>query len=358
MTERKRKEEDDNDDDNDKFASTNLTMIIADNKISLITELKDDRRESFLQAACLSLLSTSGPIVSSYARIFASLWVEAETIDKLEDLNRMQREFIHIAAHELRTPIQPIMGMIDILKLRLGGADNNSGSSSGSGESRKVAQITDRQLAIMERNAKRLQKLSSEILDATRIEAGTLKLNTETLDINEEVRNVIADAQSMIPDSKNIEIEFAPYKTATADHGESADDIPPLLVNADRLRIFEVLSNLIKNAVKFSTRDDDYDTGSLGDSIVIPITISTAKRDDGQVLVSIRDCGAGISSNMLPRLFSKFAVDKERGGTGLGLFIAKSIVEAHGGRIRAENNQDGKGGATFAFTLPLVEAKS
>jgi signal transduction histidine kinase len=114
----------------------------------------------------------------------------------------------------------------------------------------------------------------------------------------------------------------------------------------DRLRMFEVITNLLRNAIKYS---DDKKEGSTK-----TILVFTSKTTDGkQVLVSIRDEGTGIDPNMLPRLFTKFSTDRERGGTGLGLFIAKNIVEAHGGKIWAENNADGNG-ATFSFSIPLL----
>jgi signal transduction histidine kinase len=252
--------------------------------------------------------------------------VELEAVNKqLKAHDRMQTEFVNIAAHELRTPIQPIIGMIDMLRHRL---DGSSGKD-------KV-EVTEEQLALMDRNAARLQKLSSEILDATRIESGTLKLDLEIVDINEKVRNAIADAESLVPKGQNTSIQFRP---ATDGSGNPI----PLFVMADKLRIFEVISNLIRNAIKFSAED-----GGI-------ITITTGKKGDHAV-VSVKDRGAGISAEMLSRLFTKFSTDREKGGTGLGLFIAKNIVEAHGGTIWAENNGDnnpGERGATFAFTLPL-----
>jgi signal transduction histidine kinase len=254
---------------------------------------------------------------------------ELKTVnEQLKAHDKMQTEFVNIAAHELRTPIQPIVGMIDILKYRLDG----NGSSNG----KRGVELTEEQLALMDRNAKRLQKLSSEILDATRIESGTLRLDKEVMDINEKMENVIADAKSWIPPGQGIDVQFKPLSD------ESGNPIP-LLVKADILRMFEAISNLVRNAIKFSAE------GGV-------ITITTDKRDDGYAIVSVKDQGEGISAEMLPKLFTKFSTDRERGGTGLGLFIAKNIVEAHGGRIWAENNSkenDGEKGATFAFTLPI-----
>ncbi|AIF84387.1 signal transduction histidine kinase [Candidatus Nitrososphaera evergladensis SR1] len=305
-----------------------MTVVIIDNRTSLVIELKDDEKESFADAVGTSVFSTSRSIVLSYARIFESLWLETRLVAKLQESDRLQREFINIAAHELRTPVQPILAVIELLKGRF--ANGNAAN----------VELTTTQLAIMDRNARRLQKLSSEILDATRIEAGTLRMDMEVMDINEKMKNMIADAKSWIPQGQSIDIQFKPLSD------ESGNPIP-LLVKADKLRMFEVISNLIRNAIKFSAE---------GDVITIMTDRKDSDDDDGMaVVISVKDCGAGISAEVLPRLFTKFSADRERGGTGLGLFIAKNIVEAHGGRIWAENNNSSNDekGATFAFTLPI-----
>lgn len=251
----------------------------------------------------------------------------------------MKTEFINIAANELRTPIQPILGVTEILKSRH--HEGRSGS----------LEITDKQLAMMDRNARRLQRLSSEILDATKIEAGTLKLDKEVIDINTEVKNVIADIMTLIPENRYVHIYFKPSV-------DESGNPSPLLVNADKLRMFEVISNLIRNAITFSS------TGRKDGIITITTEKSGGRVDDkeqgregeegkGEVWVSISDQGTGIATDLLPRLFTRFTADRERGGTGLGLYIAKNIIEAHGGRIWAENNADGMG-ATFRFTLPCT----
>lgn len=243
----------------------------------------------------------------------------AQANEQLKEHEKMQTEFINIAAHELRTPIQPILSTVDVLRYRISGKPETN--------------IADNQVAILTRNAKRLQKLSAEILDATRIESGTLKLDKELVDINEMVRNAVADAESLIPKGQGTKIQFLPL---TDD--ESGEPVS-LSVMADRVRMFEVISNLIRNAIKFSAEGT--------------ITVTTGKTGDS--VVSVKDTGSGISEEVLPKLFTKFGADKERGGTGLGLFIAKNIVEAHGGRIWAENNsKSGERGATFTFTLPLA----
>jgi signal transduction histidine kinase len=258
--------------------------------------------------------------------------------EQLKMQGKIQTEFINIAAHELRTPIQPLMAVVDLLKTK----------SETRGE---TVEISSKQIAILERNAIRLQRLSSEILDATRIESGTLKLNLETFDLNEKIRSIIEDTKSWIPRGSNMQILFKPG--TSGEEEKLSEEYTPLLVNADKIRTFEVISNLIRNAIKYSSKKD----GAL-------ITITTTPLDqEGETgeeahpmaLVSVRDQGEGISADVLPRLFTKFSSDKDRGGTGLGLYIAKSIVEAHGGKIWAENNKDGAG-ATLAFTLPRTDS--
>jgi signal transduction histidine kinase len=121
-----------------------------------------------------------------------------------------------------------------------------------------------------------------------------------------------------------------------------------IFIKADKARIAQVVSNILSNAVKFTESKINGGEGERG-----IININTEKvDDDGQTLVSIKDTGIGIEPGIMPRLFAKFA-SKSYQGTGLGLYICKSIVEAHGGKIWAENNIDGKG-ATFSFSLPIT----
>ncbi len=285
-------------------------------------------------------------LVNSYAQLESAN-------EQLKDHDKLQTEFVNTAAHELRTPIQPILGLAGILQSRIESQEDRR---------RRMAEISFGEIGLLERNARRLQKLSAEILDASRIESGTLKLDKELVDINEQVRGVIADIVSWVPQNqRTVEIQFVPSSSSSSSsdgNGDGGNDDnngaitttaaasrpTPLLVSVDRLRIFEVLSNLVRNAIKFSEQSG----GGM-----IKVMVATEKReDDDAVLVSIKDRGSGISEDVLPRLFSKFSTDSKRGGTGLGLFIAKNIIQAHGGKIWAENNKDGKG-ATFAFTLPL-----
>ena len=225
---------------------------------------------------------------------------------QLEQNERIQKEFINVAAHELRTPIQPILGLAEIMHAKTTDPE--------------MLEIID----TIERSAKRLLHLSSDILDAARIEGLGLSLNMENLEINELLLRAVQDHLPQFQ-GRNIRLIFEP--------GEK------IMVYADKTRISQVVSNLLNNAAKFTTEG--------------AVTLKIAKSDgDGEVLVTIKDTGAGIDDDITPRLFTKFATKSER-GTGLGLYISKNIIEGHGGRVWAQNNVEGKG-ATFGFSLPLA----
>jgi signal transduction histidine kinase len=232
--------------------------------------------------------------------------------EQLKNQEKMQKEFIDIAAHELRTPVQPILGLSEVLQ-----------SKEQDEEKRTLIEI-------ILRNAKRLQRLTQDILDISRIESQSLKLNKEKFNINDLISNVVQDYRNSIEKDHNITLIYEPKMDIN------------FFVEADWYRITQVISNLLNNAIKFTKEG------------TISVTLERKKEYNQQeVLVSVKDSGTGIHSDILTRLFSKFASDAEK-GTGLGLFISKSIVEAHGGRIWGENNIDGKG-ATFSFTLPLLD---
>jgi signal transduction histidine kinase len=230
---------------------------------------------------------------------------------QLEVHDKMQKDFINIAAHELRTPIQPILALTQVLRSRK--EKDNNGKEIGEELSLLDAVI---------RNAKRLKRLAEDILDVTKIESHSLILHKERFNLNEVISNTIQDIRNQISNGKvKLLYDF---------------DKDLLFIEADRERITQVISNLLSNALKFTTE------GTI--SIVL-------EKKDGKVTFNLKDTGTGIDSEILPRLFTKFAT-KSFEGTGLGLFVSKSIIEAHGGKMWAENNADGKG-ATFSFTLPL-----
>lgn len=316
-----------------KASETKATILIVDRRYSLVIELRDDNESSFEQAIGFSTYSTSRPGVLSYISIFESLWVQTELYEQLTQSNehlalaneqlkihdRMQREFINIASHEMKTPTQAILGMSGLLKY--------------------YPERKDELIEIIQRNAKRLQALTSDILDVTRIESQTLKLEKERFNIFDLVSEVVDDHRERIKDSRNKNIELS--------YDSDEDGKRRIFVEADRGRITQVLTNLLNNALKFT------DEGQ--------ITVSTYQNNDSndnkdEITVRVVDTGSGIDNGIYPKIFSKFAT-KSHQGTGLGLFISKSIIEAHGGRIWAKNNTDGRG-ATFIFTIPIIDVDS
>jgi signal transduction histidine kinase len=241
--------------------------------------------------------------------------------EQLKVRDKIQNEFINVAAHELRTPIQPILGLTAVLHSKKNNMDKE--------EQWKL-------LDVIRRNANRLQRLTEDILDVTKIESQSLKLNKEQFDLNEVVSNTITDYKNELKEgNSNIKLELV-FK---GDEGAAA-----VLVEADKARLTQVIANILGNAIKFTKE------GCI--SIVQEVIGSSS-----QILISIKDTGSGIDPEIMPRLFTKFATKSQKGGTGLGLFISKGIIEAHNGRIWAENNTQEKG-ATFHFSLPISKKKS
>ncbi len=293
-----------------------MCILIIDRKYSLVAELADDSKKILTEAIGFVTYSNSTPTVSSYAAIFDSLWKQTEMYQQLIIQDKMQKEFINVAAHELRTPIQPILGIAEIIRKEL-----------------KDERQKD-YLTVIIRNAQRLKKLSEDILDVTRIENNSLTLNREHFKIKELILYII-DSYRNNTDSKNIKFEFM------------IDD--DFTVYADKIGISRVISNLIDNSIKFIPHEGNV-------SIIIQRKATTNENNNNSkeiVIVSVKDTGVGIDNNIFPKLFTKF-ITKSFQGIGIGLFISKNIVESHGGRIWAENNGDGKG-ATFSFSMPLYE---
>ena len=236
---------------------------------------------------------------------------------KLNTHDKMQKEFINIAAHELRTPIMPILGDAVYLEkqFELG---------------KKEVMVDKEQVSSIIRNAKRLKRLASDILDITKIESQSLKLNKEKFNIKDVILSSISDIKAQITSSNpeqlnNLHIIYNPKDIS---------------VFADKNRITQVIFNLLSNSLKFTENG----------TITIESYLEKDKAKDIEyVVVNITDSGQGIDPEILPRLFTKF-VSKSFEGTGLGLFISKSIVHSHNGEIWAYNNPGN--GATFCFKIP------
>jgi two-component system, OmpR family, sensor histidine kinase VicK len=320
------------------MSDTKATILVVDRKASLVMELKDDSKATFIEAIGLSTYSNSKAGVLSYVAIFDNLWRQTELYEQVKDArdslaqsnkqleeaneqlethDKMQKEFINIAAHELRTPIQPILGLTENLL----------------SNTKDIRQVE--LLQVISRSAKRLQRLTEDILDVTKIESQSLNLKKEWFNLNDVIANIVDDA---LTSDASLKKEGSTPTVKLEYHVQN------IFVQADKGRITQVIDNLLSNALKFTKEG------------TISINLERKKDDDyhnDYVLISVKDTGQGINPEILPKLFTKFATKSETGGTGLGLFISKSIVEAHGGKIRAENNSDGKG-ATFAFSLPIV----
>jgi len=307
------------------MAVSTVTIAVADRQISLVIEKKDDTKENFIDAVGLATYSTSKPTVSSYASIFENLWAQTELYRQLKESNqqialaneqlkihdRMQKQFINVAAHELKTPTQGILGFSDLLK--------------------RYPEKRDEITEAICRNATRLQRLINDILDITKIESQNLRLSKEQLNLNTLISSAVQDHVGKVNEvSKSI------VKILLSFEQETNNNKNPIFVEADKFRLTQVISNLLSNAIKFTQKGH--------------ITIST-ERTGSEAIVRVKDTGSGIDPDIYPRLFSKFA-SKSYQGTGLGLFISKSIVEAHGGKIWVENNKN-ENGVTFIFTLPL-----
>ena len=288
----------------EKMSDTKATILLVDRKVSLVLELRDDSKQTFEEAIGLSTYSNSKPGVLSYVSIFENLWKQTELYEQLKYQDIMQKEFINIAAHELKTPIQPILGLTEVLRSQ-------------------IKDVTQREiLEITIRNAKRLLRLSSDILVVSKIEGKSLELNKEEFDLNELVINTMKDMTSGR--------DFLNYEKIKLLYNPHRD----ILIKADKGRISQVISNLLNNAIEFTQE------GNIHVSIEKEKISNANNKNNHTIIVSVKDSGQGIDSTILSRLFTKFA-SKSHKGTGLGLFISKGIIEAHGGKIWGENNTDG-----------------
>lgn len=306
---------------------TRMTILVVDKKYSLVVELKDDTKDNLEEAIGLATYSNSKSTVLSYDSIFDALWKQSELREELLVRSMAQKEFINIAAHELRNPVQAILGLSDVLR-----SDIFLNSDKKNGIKQKGI------IEIIARNAKRLQRLTEDILDVTKIDSKTLKPNKKSFVLAKTIREMVQDYSSEISKiDKNVILSFS--------CSEKLESTP---IIADENRIKQVICNLIDNAIKFTQRGE----------IIIATEID---KKHNQVMVKVKDTGKGIDSDILPKLFTRFTTISEK-GTGLGLYICKGIIEAHNGRIWAENNYDRSrtdatdgeaDGATFSFSLPL-----
>jgi two-component system, OmpR family, sensor histidine kinase VicK len=296
------------------------TFLIVDKKSVLIIDVKDDNKDNFIEAVGYATFHTSKSRTETYNFIFDTIWRQADLYESLREANRnllysyqkleehdaMEKEFINLAAHELRTPSQSIIGYSEMLK--------------------DLPERNKQYEEAISRNAQRLYSLVTNMLSIARIESQTMKLNKTIFDLNLKIDHVINDItqQLELRKSNKVGIEFKP--------------IGKINITADKEKTFQVFANLLNNALKFTKQ------GTINISV-------KQKEKTNQAVVMIKDSGPGIDPEIIPHLFTKFKTKSEK-GLGLGLYISKNIVEAHHGKIEAYNNPNSKG-ATFVVTLPL-----
>ena len=295
---------------------TKITILVVDSRKCLILELKDDKQVESYDAVGLSTYSISPTIISSYLAVFESFWRQAELFEKMREVEKLQKDFINMAAHELRNPIQPIIGFSELLYSKI---DND--------EHRRL-------LDEVILNARRLERLARIMLDVTRIENNSLVLTKEVVDIGKLVRDLVESYNRKL-EEKNVHKKDQNTKELLV----LLEGIKSTNSTIDKVRITQVICNILDNAVNFTQEGK------------IRVILKKEKQDrQNFLIINVKDTGRGIDSEISSKLFTKFA-SKSDLGTGLGLFISKGIVEAHGGKIWAENNPDK--GATFSFSLPI-----
>ncbi|MGZ8887893.1 MAG: sensor histidine kinase, partial [Nitrososphaeraceae archaeon] len=294
---------------------TTISILIVDRKYSLAVELKDDTKATTYEAIGLATYSNSKSTVLSYISMFETLWLQTELYDQLKVNDKIQKDFINVAAHELRTPIQPIIALTDIVYSQ----------SKGDKENREL-------LEIILRNAKRLTRLTDDILDVARIESQSLQTQKEWFNLEDVIAGLVSQYKTNIKEMNNtINLNFIREEKN-------------LFIKADKGRITQVLDNVLCNAIRFT---EGIASGS--------ITITAKREENDSIKVITKDTGIGIDKEILSRLFTKFATKSDK-GTGLGLYISKKIIEAHNGKIWGKNNDndDDNGiGAEFGFILPI-----
>jgi signal transduction histidine kinase len=312
-------------------------LLIVDKKISLIIGIgkQDDinnnndgtKNNSLLKSKSISMYNKddgyeSKSAVFSHITAFEIIWNQAETKKMIENADKAKEDFINICAHELRSPIQPILGLSILVKNKISDANQRE------------------MLDVVIRNAKRLKRLADDLLEVTKIESNTVKLDKEKFNLNDFIDDILIDySNKILKEDFNNSFALSIIKSIPRD--------TVFFVNVDKDRLTQVIFNILNNAVRAS--GDAIQDGNLENGT---IQFSLTQTGTKEIQIGVKDLGPGIDAQILSKLFTKF-ITKSGKGIGLGLFIAKSIIESHGGRIWAENNKAEKG-ATFYFTLPLI----
>ena len=304
-----------------------IMLILPHSLASSLDELVVQQRNFAVAAMLIIVLSALGIffVITYWNKglrkvVYIQTKELQETAKKLTYHDKLQKEFIDIAAHEFRTPIQSVLGYSEMIHANL--------------------KNFDQYFEKIIRNARRLEKLTEDILDVSRIEGNNLQLSKSNFDLNRTIQQVIEDYKKEAA-NKNVKIILDFKKNV------------PTTIYADEARLQQVINNLLSNAINFTNNGTVIITAYKAQ---VDTNVEMGQHDEESIVVEIKDTGSGINPEMLPRLFEKFAT-RSGSGTGLGLYISKSIVDSHGGKIWAYNNKDGIG-ATFTFTLPIPVNKA
>lgn len=293
-------------------------LYIIDSIKFLRVELVKPEAESFLDAIGFAIYSNNKRSADLYRWMFELLWNERVINLESKKANRMQKEFMNVAAHELRTPIQPIVGLAHLLRY----------------EKEYMKGKEQESLDVIIRNAERLQRLAENILDASRIESQRLTLRKVRFELNDLlfsiVQNYYKESTNSASSGKDVSVLYEPPNEN-------------IVVEADKERISQVVRNIIGNALEFTSEG----------TVLVTLRKERQQENEGRqiAVVAVTDSGCGIDPAIVPRIFEKFVTRSDK-GTGLGLFVSKSIIQAHEGRIWVQNNTEGEKGTTFCFTLP------
>jgi signal transduction histidine kinase len=328
-------------------------------------EIKDGMADSLNTTIGLSTLSNSKSTIASYSAIFENLTKQnqlykqlKEAYQAVETTNAIRQEFINVAAHELRTPIQPILGYAELLL------------EEETDDSKKQA------LMGIVHNSERLQKLASDILDVARMDSNTFRLYKEPVNLNYVISNIVKDYVKRQERQKASDITRSISSVNGNNNNKDNDNDKnsnksetkllfeskvkeDIFVEADKERLTQVICNILDNAFKFTEGHGKLIQITLEKQGQQKELLGEQEQQEHHAIVSIKDTGTGIDPEISPRLFSKFATKSQR-GTGLGLYISKNIVETHGGRLYASNNNNNNPndkGATFTIILPLFRQK-
>jgi two-component system sensor histidine kinase VicK len=299
-------------------------LLIVDRRVSLVIETKDDTKATFEQAVGLAIFSNSNATVLPYVTIFESFWRETELYEKAKEADRLKDEFVNISAHELRNPITPIIASADfaieeLKKIKERKFDEDT-----------IARLTEN-LNMILRNASKLHRLSEDLLQVSKLESGTFTLHVEQVQLKQILEQAIEDAKKKAASqNKDVDIILDYILKSNSSQGD-------FILCCDGSKIIQVLYNLLDNAIKFTEKGD--------------IVLSASMYDENNIVIKVEDSGPGIDPSIKNKLFEKFT-SKSHNGTGLGLFLSRKIVEAHGGKIWAADKPRGNG-TIFAFTMPI-----